>query len=166
MGVALLLRDVRDRGAQRPYDRVENDAAQLLGILMVPVTVLLGLWLAAYGYITPGGGFQGGVVLAAGLLLVWAAGRYRAYRAASPIELVELAEGVGAGGYVVVGLAALVSGAPFLHNLLGPGDFGTLLSGGSIPFLNWAAAIEVAAANVLLFHEFFEEYVLSLRSRR
>ncbi len=166
MCVALLLRDVRDRGSQRPYDRVENDAAQLLGILMVPVTVLLGLWLAAYGYITPGGGFQGGVVLAAGLLLVWAAGRYRAYRAASPIELVELAEGAGAGGYVVVGLAALVSGAPFLHNLLGPGDFGTLLSGGSIPFLNWAAAIEVAAANVLLFHEFFEEYVLSLRSRR
>jgi multicomponent Na+:H+ antiporter subunit B len=166
MGVALLLRDVRDVESRRPYDRVEDDAVQLLGILMVPVTVLLGLWLAAYGYITPGGGFQGGVVLAGGLVLLWAAGRYRAYRAASPIPLVELAEGVGAGGYVVVGLAALVSGAPFLQNLFGPGHFGTLLSGGSIPFLNWAAAIEVAAANVLLYNEVFEEYVLSLRSRR
>jgi multicomponent Na+:H+ antiporter subunit B len=166
MGVALLLRDVRDVESERPYDRVENDAVRLLGILMVPVTVLLGLWLAAYGYITPGGGFQGGVVLAAGLVLLWAAGRYRAYRAASPVWLAELGEGVGAGGYVVVGLAALVSGAPFLQNLFGPGHFGTLLSGGSIPFLNWAAAIEVAAANVLLYHEVFEEYVLSLRSRR
>jgi multicomponent Na+:H+ antiporter subunit B len=166
MGVALLLRDVRDVESRRPYDRVEDDAVQLLGILMVPVTVLLGLWLAAYGYITPGGGFQGGVVLAGGLVLLWAAGRYRAYRAASPIPLVELAEGVGAGGYVVVGLAALVSGAPFLQNLFGPGHFGTLLSGGSIPFLNWAAAIEVAAANVLLYNEVFEEYALSLRSRR
>ncbi len=166
MGVALLLRDVRDVKSRRPYDRVENNAVQLLGILMVPVTVLLGLWLAAYGYITPGGGFQGGVVFAGGLVLLWAAGRYRAYRAASPIPLVELAEGVGAGGYVVVGLAALVSGAPFLQNLFGPGQFGTLLSGGSIPFLNWAAAIEVAAANVLLYNEVFEEYVLSMRSRR
>jgi multicomponent Na+:H+ antiporter subunit B len=166
MGVALLLRAARDVEAERPYDRVDSDAVRLLGLLMVPATVLLGLWLIAFGYITPGGGFQGGVVLGAGLLLLWAAGRYRAYRAASPIEAVDFAEGVGAGGYVVVGLAALISSAPFLHNLFGPGESGTLLSGGSIPLLNWASGIEVAAANVLLYHEFFEEYVLSLRSKR
>ena len=43
---------------------------------------------------------------------------------------------------------------------------GSLLSGGSIPLLNWAAALEVAAANVLLYLEFFEEYVLALLGRK
>jgi multicomponent Na+:H+ antiporter subunit B len=128
--------------------------------------VLLGLWLAAFGYVTPGGGFQGGVVLAGGLVLLWAAGSYSSYRSVSPQALMDFAGGVGAGGYVVIGLAAVVVGEPFLHNLLGPGQSGTLFSGGSIAFLNWAAAIEVASANVLLFHEFFEEYVFALRERR
>jgi multicomponent Na+:H+ antiporter subunit B len=166
MGVALLLRETRDVEKERPSDLVRSDGVRLLGLLMVPATVLLGLWLVAFGYVTPGGGFQGGVVLAAAVVLVWVAGSYRSYRALTPEPLVDLAEGVGAGGYVAIGVAALVSSAPFLHNLLGPGQTGTLWSGGSIGLLNWAAAIEVAAANVLLYNEFFEEYVRALRPRR
>jgi multicomponent Na+:H+ antiporter subunit B len=166
MGVALLLRATRDEDAGWPHDRVGSDGVRMLGLLMVPATVLLGLWLVAFGYVTPGGGFQGGVVVAGGLLLFWVAGSYRSYRAVSPHLLVDFAEGFGAGGYVVIGLAALAASEAFLHNLLGPGESGTLYSGGSIAFLNWASAIEVAAANVLLFHEFFEEYILSVRGRQ
>jgi multicomponent Na+:H+ antiporter subunit B len=59
----------------------------------------------------------------------------------------------------------LLSGGTFLEALLGPGSVGTLASGGSIPFLNWASGIEVAAACVLLFHEFLEEYVPTLKRR-
>ena len=164
MGVALLLRSFRGE-EERPYDRSSSDAVRLVGQLMIPVTFLLGLWLAAFGYVTPGGGFQGGVVLASALVLLWAAGSYRAYRGASPVELIDVAEGLGAGGYVLVGLIALVVDGIFLHNLLGPGQRGTLLAGGSIALLNWAAALEVAAANVLLFHEFIEEYIQTLRGR-
>jgi len=163
MGVALLLRSFRaDREEERPRDAVSSEAIRLVGQLMTPVTFLLGLWLAAFGLVTPGGGFQGGVVLASALVLLWAAGSYRAYREAGPVSLVDLAEGVGAGGFVVIGLVALAVDGVFLHNFLGPGERGTLLSGGSIAFLNWTSAIEVAAANVLLFHEFLEEYVLVL----
>jgi multicomponent Na+:H+ antiporter subunit B len=71
-------------------------------------------------------------------------------------------EGVGAGGYVVVGLAALIGGMAFLTNLLGPGTPGTLYSGGSAPFVNWAAGTEVAAAFLILFMEFIEAYVVRL----
>jgi multicomponent Na+:H+ antiporter subunit B len=162
IGVALLLRSFRPEKDERPRDRVSSEAVRLSGQLMTPVTFLLGLWLAAFGLVTPGGGFQGGVVLASALVLLWAAGSYRAYRQASPVWIVDLAEGLGAGGYVAIGLIALAVDGIFLHNLLGPGERGTLLSGGSMPFLNWASALEVAAANVLLFHEFFEEYVLAL----
>jgi multicomponent Na+:H+ antiporter subunit B len=165
IGVALLLRSFRAEREERPELRVESDALRLIGQLMVPVTFLLGLWLAAFGYVTPGGGFQGGVVLASALALVWAAGSYRAYRRVSPHPLIDFFEGAGAGAYVAIGLVALAIDGVFLHNLLGPGERGTLVSGGSIPLLNWASALEVAAANVLLYHEFLEEYVLSLLGR-
>jgi multicomponent Na+:H+ antiporter subunit B len=165
MGVALLLRSFRSDREGRPELRVESDAIRLGGRLMIPVAFLLGLWLAAFGYVTPGGGFQGGVVLASALALLWAAGSYRAYRRASPHPLIDFLEGSGAAGYVAIGLVALAVDGVFLHNLLGPGQRGTLLSGGSIPLLNWTSALEVAAANVLLYQEFLEEYVLSLLGR-
>jgi multicomponent Na+:H+ antiporter subunit B len=165
IGAALLLRSFRRSRDERPELRVGSDAVRLTGQLMVPVAFLTGLWLAAFGFVTPGGGFQGGVVLASALALLWAAGSYRAYRSASPEPLIDLFEGMGAGGYVLVGLIGLAADGFFLHNVLGPGQRGTLLSGGSMPFLNWASALEVAAANVLLYHEFLEEYVLSLVGR-
>ena len=62
----------------------------------------------------------------------------------------------------MIGLAALVGGLPFLTNFFGGGDIGTVWSGGSAGFVNWSAGIEVAAANVLLFSEFLEEYIVPI----
>jgi multicomponent Na+:H+ antiporter subunit B len=165
IGVALLLREVRDREAERPRDAHPLEVVRAVGALLVGPTVLLGLYVVAFGYLTPGGGFQGGVVLASGLLLVYLAGTYRAYREVSPAPLVELGEGVGAGAYVAVGLLAMALGQAFLENFLPLGTVGTLLSSGSIPLLNWASGLEVAAALVLLFGEFLEEVMLPPRRR-
>jgi multicomponent Na+:H+ antiporter subunit B len=101
-------------------------------------------------------------VLAAAIVLVYLAAEYRAFRRIAPLPVVDFVEGTGAGGYVVVGIVALLSGLAFLENLTGPGKLGTLLSGGSIPLLNWASGLGVAAAMVLLFAEFLEEYVAPL----
>jgi hypothetical protein len=43
--------------------------------------------------------------------------------------------------------------------VLGPGKPGTLFSGGSMTLLNWGVAIEVAAANLVLYTEFLERLV-------
>ena len=50
---------------------------------------------------------------------------------------------------------------PF-HGNFGYGTTGTLLSGGSIPLLNWASAIAVSVALVTLFAEFLETYIVPL----
>jgi multicomponent Na+:H+ antiporter subunit B len=153
MGVALLLR----RQAERPHpvaDAAGGEELRVLGLLLVGPVVLVGLWLVAFGYVTPGGGFQGGVVIAAALLLVFLAWSSRAWNALTSEAVLDPVEAVGVGGYIVVGVVALVSGLPFLANLLGAGAPGTLRSGGSIAFLNWASAIAVTAANVLLCAEF------------
>src|SRR5919199_6070113 len=79
VGVALLLRHVREEELAPPEDPVESDGVRLLGILAVGPVVVLGLFVVAFGYVTPGGGFQGGVVLAAGAVPLYLAGSYRAW---------------------------------------------------------------------------------------
>lgn len=165
VGVTLLLRDeTRSGQAERRTRRLQVDAVRLVGVGMVGGGLLVGLWLMAFGYITPGGGFQGGVLAAGAILLLYVVGSHRDYRPFRNEHLLDPLEGVGAGGYVVVGLAALVSGTSFLTNLFGFGRTGTLLSGGSIALLNWASAIAVTCALVLLFAEFLETYALPLES--
>jgi multicomponent Na+:H+ antiporter subunit B len=124
---------------------------------MVGPSVVFGLYIVAHGTLTPGGGFQGGVALASAALLLYAGGRYRAFRAATPQGLVDLAEGTGAGGYVALGIASLVAGGAYLENFLGLGTKGTLAAAGTITVLNVASSMAVAAAVVLLCHEFLEE---------
>jgi multicomponent Na+:H+ antiporter subunit B len=166
VGVTLLLRD-ESAGSrvERRTRRFPSDAVRLLGVLMIGGGLLVGLWLVAFGYITPGGGFQGGVIVAGAILLLYVVGGHRDYRPFRDEHVLDPLEGLGAGGYVVVGLAALASGLAFLANLFGPGKTGTLLSGGSIPILNWTSAFAVTAAMLLLFAEFLETYVVPLESK-
>ena len=159
VGVVLLLRDEdRPRRAERHTRRLGSDAVRRVGVVMIGGGLLVGLWLEAFGYITPGGGFQGGVVVAGAVLLLYLVGNHRDYRPFRREHVLDPLEGLGAGGYVVIGLAALVSGAAFLTNLFGYGKTGTLVSGGSIALLNWAVAIAVTVAMLLLFAEFLETY--------
>ena len=159
MGLALLLRSSREAAQQRPHDIVTSDAVRTAGSALAPVLLLFGLWVIAFGYVTPGGGFQGGVIASGGALLVWVAGSYRLFRASSPSTLLDAAEGLGAACYVAIGLLGLASGGAFLRNAIPLGSAGTLASGGTIAALNWASGAEVAAALVLIYHEFIEEYI-------
>lgn len=165
VGVLLILRAQTERTGD-PESRIRSEALRGIGLFAVGPAVLIGLWLVAFGYVTPGGGFQGGVVLAGALLLVYLTWSYRAWHRLTGERALDPIESLGAGAYICVGLAALVGGSAFLHNLLGHGQTGTIWSGGSIALLNWASALEVTAANVLLFAEFLEAYVAPVARRR
>jgi multicomponent Na+:H+ antiporter subunit B len=154
--VTLLLREVREEKATA-RDLVASEPVRALGLLAVGPTILLGLFLVAFGYVTPGGGFQGGVALAAGFLLVYAAGSYRAYRSLSPTTLLDRTEGTAAALLPALGLVGLAAGGSFLENVLPLGTSGSLLGGGTIAMLNLATAITVTAAIVLIANEFLEE---------
>jgi multicomponent Na+:H+ antiporter subunit B len=158
-GVAFLLRERREEDTGSVRDRVSSDAVRAAGLVAVPVVVLLAVDTILHGYLTPGGGFQGGVVAAAGLLLVYLAGDWRSLRRASPTRLVDSAEATGAAGFALVGVATLAAGGAFLQNMLPLGTFGKLTSAGTIPIENLCVGLEVAAAFVLVFLEFLEEIV-------
>jgi multicomponent Na+:H+ antiporter subunit B len=162
MGVVLLLRKDEREDTGGLKDEIGSDAVRVGGTLAVGIALLVSLWLIAFGFVTPGGGFQGGAAFASSLLLVFLVASWKAWSGIAEEEHLDPFEGLGAGGYVVIGLAALIGGLPFLTNFFGPGVTGTLNSGGSAVFVNWSAGIEVAAANLILFSEFLEEYVVPL----
>jgi len=163
VGVVLLLRETGTRPARDP---VRSDAIKLFGVLALGGVVLIGLWLAAYGLVTPGGGFQGGVAVASAVVVLYLTVGYGPWHTLTTQEALDPLEASGAATYVIVGLAALIGGAPFLHNLLGPGIPGTLWSGGSLGIINWGVALEVAAANVVLYTEFLQSFVAPLGTGR
>ncbi|MFB4305034.1 MnhB domain-containing protein [Actinomadura sp. GTD37] len=158
MGLVLLLRSSRDAAGKRPRDIAASDAVRTVGGTLAPVLLLFGLWVITFGYITPGGGFQGGVIASGGALMLWIAGGHRPFHRLAPATMLDASEGLGAAAYVAVGFLGLTAGAAFLANTLPLGSTGTLASTGTIAALNWASGIEVTAAFVLIYREFIEEY--------
>jgi multicomponent Na+:H+ antiporter subunit B len=167
VGVAALFRLQREEEEARPEDQDRgrrvphtSDALQAFGLAAVGPTVLLGLYVVAHGHLTPGGGFQGGVILASALLLVYLSEEYFAMARVRPIALVELAEAAGAGGLALIGLAGLVFGGSFFLNFLPLGTAGSLLSAGTILAGNLAVGLAVAGGFVLLLSEFLEQAII------
>jgi multicomponent Na+:H+ antiporter subunit B len=162
IGVVLLLRDEEGREEEDIDDDTGSDVIRVFGTLAIGAAVLVGLWLVAFGFVTPGGGFQGGVAISSGALLLYLVAGLREWEAFGNETLLDPIKGIGGGGYAVIGLAALFGGLAYLTNFFGGGQTGTVWSGGSAAFVNWAAGIEVAAALVILFAEFLEEYIVPI----
>ena len=165
IGVVLLLRG-NDREGGEGEDSVGSDIIRIFGTLAIGAAVLIGLWLVAFGFVTPGGGFQGGVAIASGAVLLYVVAGHREWSAFGEESLLDPLKALGGGGYAVIGLAALIGGMPYLTNFFSGGDVGTVWSGGSAGFVNWSAGIEVAAALLILFSEFLEEYIVPLARPR
>jgi multicomponent Na+:H+ antiporter subunit B len=170
LGVAILLRAQRDESEQPPDEDAADrhapgtsNAVRVLGLTLVGPVVLFGIYVVAHGHLSPGGGFQGGVVLATGALLVYLSGEYVTLLRVSPEILTDLAESVGAASYVAIGLLGVAAGATFLANVLPLGQPGALLSAGTIPLINLTVGLEVAGGFVLLLYEFLEQTLVIRR---
>jgi multicomponent Na+:H+ antiporter subunit B len=137
---------------------------RLLTYVLFPVTTLIGIDVVIHGHVTPGGGFQGGIVLATGLHLLYVGGTFESLERLRPLETFKIGEAIGAGAFMTTGLAALFSGVAFLSNVLPFGSFAALLSGGTVPVLSIAVGIEVASSTVVLLAAFLKQ-ALSIQER-
>ncbi|HEY2381986.1 MAG TPA: MnhB domain-containing protein [Terriglobia bacterium] len=156
----------QDEGARKVPE--PSDAVRLLSLALAAPAVLFGIYVVTHGQLTPGGGFQGGVVLATVPLLVYVAGDLEIFKKVAPAMLGELAESAGVGGYILIGVAGLIWGKSFLENVvpLGPAD-PKVYSGGTIPLISLATGMAVAGGFVLLLISFLEETLeLRLKTKR
>jgi multicomponent Na+:H+ antiporter subunit B len=95
----------------RPHETV---MVQVVVRILAPLVQLYALYVIFHGHYSPGGGFQGGVVLASGYILVGLGlGRAELERRMSEHRLVVLS-GVGVAIFGLVGVVPLLLGADLL----------------------------------------------------
>jgi multicomponent Na+:H+ antiporter subunit B len=166
-GVAVLLRHLRDeeeaeqsRGIEDHRFAGASPALQLISLMLIVLLLALGSYLVVHGQLTPGGGFQGGVVLAAGALAILLAGRYLALKHIAPEWALEAVESIGASGYALIGLGGLIFASIYLKNFLPSGIPGKLLSSGMMPLNSLAVGVEVTGAFLLIWTEFLDQALI------
>ncbi|WP_308169914.1 MnhB domain-containing protein [Acrocarpospora catenulata] len=143
LGAVVLLRAVRREEEDEPARHHLGpadvfDALRVTGYPLLPVTVLVGVYIVAHGQLSPGGGFQGGVVLGTALHLLYLTGDYPALARIRPVPLFEVGETAAAAVFVVLALAFA----------------------GQVIASNVAVGVEVGCAFVLVLAKFFEQALL------
>lgn len=163
-GTLVLLRgrrgeNVSDRPARAPDRPVceRSEAVTLACRIFLPLIVAFGIYVVLHAQLTPGGGFQGGAIIASGTLLLYLGESYRLWRRLVRSLLFDMLEAAGAIVLVLCGLGPMVRGHAFLENVLPLGQTGALLCGGLILVENAGVALAVTAGFILLLLEFLEE---------
>jgi multicomponent Na+:H+ antiporter subunit B len=143
-GVGLLLRRTRrkeddedleqgDRaeeaaGVHKPASEIVETATELL----LPMVILFGIYVFLNGHLSPGGGFQGGAIIASGTMFLLLA-LPESHISRTMIAIIESMSGFS---YVVIGVLGVIMAGGFLDNrIMGLGSYGTLFSAGAIPLI-------------------------------
>ena len=120
-----------------------NFILQTASKLLFPIIMLFGVYIMVYGHLSPGGGFQGGVIIASGILLLLISNKSFEV----PHSLITIIETFAGVSYVLIGLIGLFVLDNFLGNFLphNVANMGMLLSGGIIPIIYILVGLKVGS---------------------
>lgn len=139
-GVGFMLR--RKRKETITKRREGSEILKTGSKLLFPAILLFGVYIFTHGHLTPGGGFQGGVVIASAFLLLILSDVSRAVNH----RLLSVTESLSGFFYAGLGISGLLLGAGILDNrFLPPGTYGTLISAGAIPLIYSFIGLKVGA---------------------
>lgn len=140
--IGLLLKKTESEELEGVSTRKASEILETGGGLLFPLIILFGVYIFLHGHLTPGGGFQGGVVIATAFLLLLLSGRVENLNHTA-MALVESLSGLA---FIAVALAGIVWAAGFLDpRFLPPGEFGRLFSAGAIPVIYSLVGLKVGA---------------------
>ena len=131
-------------GAKTPAKREVEPASLVVFTgcrFLFPLILLFGTYVFVHGHLTPGGGFQGGAIVASGFLLLYLGGRGRRLNEKG-LSVTESLSGLV---FVVIGLVGLAVGGTFLLNFLPEGTPYALFSAGVIPVIYAAIGLKVGS---------------------
>ncbi len=126
--------------------------------MLTPFIFLFGIYIISHGHLSPGGGFQGGVILGSiSIIFSIVYGSEFDYKRYSPTTKT-LLETSGALLFIGLGLLGIVMGGNFLVNLkiLNSG-VGSLISAGSIPFINIGIGFKIGAGLAIIFYSMIQK---------
>lgn len=113
--------------------------------IVLPITLVLGAYIILHGHLSPGGGFQGGVLLAGAVAIFFLAyGRDKVIKTFH-VNKLKISEDLGALGFVFIGTLGVIYGSSFFGNVIWKGLPGDLFSSGTIFLMNFAVGYKVLA---------------------
>lgn len=133
------------------------DATVLMCRLFATTLFLFGAYVVLHGTITPGGGFQGGVIAASSFVLIYLGEGYAPWRRVLHSPVLVGLEGFGALAFVLCAAVPLAFGYAALQNMLPLGTWRDLYSGGLMVIVNAAVGVAVLGSFGVLLLEFMEE---------
>ncbi len=119
--------------------------------LIAGYVFLFGVYIVLHGHLTPGGGFAGGVIIAASFILLILAFGSEELRERLGYTYSSIFESIGGLLFLFTALFGLFLGYWFFFNFLPKGKPLALLSSGIIPVCNIAIGIKVGAGLFAIF---------------
>ncbi|MBU4483783.1 MAG: cation:proton antiporter [Actinobacteria bacterium] len=119
---------------------------------LFPFIVLFGFYLISHGHLSPGGGFQGGVVLGTAIILLALSHSIEQTEKKFKSRWLNMLEKLGILTLIFLGFLGIFLGYSFLSNFLPLGNPGQIASGGLMLLLNIAIGIKVAAGVSVIFY--------------
>lgn len=143
--LGLLLQPKGLSGAAGPESRRPREPSEIVATssqVLLPLILVFGAYVIVNGHLSAGGGFQGGAIVASGLMLQLLA--HPDTRVSQAV--LSVTESVAGIFYVVLGILGLVLAGGFLDpRFLPPGEFGAFISAGAVPLISALLGIKVSA---------------------
>lgn len=140
----------------RMYEPKNDLILQRVAKMLVPIIILFGVYIVLNGHLSPGGGFSGGAIIGAGLILYLNAygfkktGRFFGFKTFRVISYLALTF------YALSKAYSFFTGANHLESVITTGTPGNILSAGLILPLNIAVGA-VVACTMYAFYTLFRK---------
>ncbi|MDC1143024.1 Na(+)/H(+) antiporter subunit B [Planctomycetota bacterium] len=122
----------------------------------IPLMVVYGLYVQTHGELGPGGGFQAGVIIAAGFILYGLVFGVHEMRRIVPRWFTDVLAAVGVMLYAGVGVYSAINGYEFLdHTAIMPSNPGGAEPWGMV-LVEWGVGFTVTAVMITIFNEVTE----------
>lgn len=121
--------------------------------VILPLLLIVGVYVITHGHLSPGGGFQGGAMIASAMLLM----AISDHEFMPKIKVFKLLEGMAGTAYIVTGLVGMAVLGHFLQNIDQTGLVGELFSAGLIPLVYLFIGLKVGSELTGIITDFMKK---------
>ena len=140
----------------RMYEPKDDTILQHAANFLVPMILLYGIYVVMAGHLGPGGGFSGGAVMGAGLVLYLNAFGFKKAERFFTFNTFRIVSVCALGFYALSKAYSFFTGANHLDSFITPGTPGMIFSAGLIPYLNIAVGL-VVCCTIYAFYTLFRK---------
>lgn len=138
----------------RMYEPKNDLILQRATSMLVPLILVFGVYGLFNGHISPGGGFSGGAVMGAGMILYLNAFGFKKAQRFFTFPVFKTISACALTFYAVSKAYSFFTGANHLPSFITPGTPGNLFSAGLIPYLNIAVGMVVCCTMYAFYTHF------------